>query len=232
MRDTGCDLLNPKRGNVRAQNPFAFLDYIQSSVQKSDHSTAVDDPSGDNIQTLQMQEEPSTSREPSTQLTAISHAELPHVNDFGHVIENGADGLSDVEKYRFLTEYYTPPPPPAHEWPAEVRQVKGKQVVRRLNPSIMQRQDCATMAYSPMYRGLFCRYCAIFPPSKPQINNAAFIKKPFLRFSHMFGNGGAVKKHVQRRYHLEAIERAKAFMETMEDQKPIFSSDMSTNMWN
>lgn len=80
-----------------------------------------------------------------------------HPNDFGHVVRIGADGLSDLEKYRYLTNFYTPPSPPHHEWPAEVRQVKGKTVVRRLNPSILSRHDCTTMAYSPMYGGLFCR---------------------------------------------------------------------------
>lgn len=79
-------------------------------------------------------------------------------NDFGHVIEIGADNLTDQQKLHYLEHFFTPPRPPLHEWPAETRTLNGKKIVRRLNPSFIERTDCNSMAYSPMYGGLFCRY--------------------------------------------------------------------------
>ncbi|CAD5215655.1 unnamed protein product [Bursaphelenchus xylophilus] len=121
-------------------------------------------------------------------------------DDFGHAIKIGPEKLMPQQRLHFLNNYYTPPKPPLHEWP-------------RLNPSFTERTDCNSMVYSPMYKGLFCRYCSLFPPSKAQSANAAFIKKPFIRFSHMFGNGGAVKKHINRKYHQEAEGRVKLFLQ-------------------
>ncbi|CAD5211292.1 unnamed protein product [Bursaphelenchus okinawaensis] len=148
----------------------------------------------------------------------LNHFVDGHPDDFGHVIRIGAENLNDQQRYHYLNNYFRPPKPPLHEWPSETRMLNGKRIVRRLNPSYDERADCSSMVYSPMYEGLFCRYCALFPPKKPHGSYAAFIKRPFVRFSHMFGNGGAVKKHISRKYHLEAEQLAESFMQTYKPQ--------------
>ncbi|KAI6242674.1 hypothetical protein M3Y99_00172800 [Aphelenchoides fujianensis] len=128
---------------------------------------------------------------------SLYHLSMAHVNDFGHVIRLGAENLSDADKLRFLVDFFRPPPPPAHEWPAETRLLNGK-------------AD---------------RYCALFPPENPAFANSRFIKQPFHRFSHMFGNGGAIKKHINRRYHQEAEQKAEERM-----FKKQFSANNTSNL--
>ncbi|KAL6739253.1 hypothetical protein Aduo_012729 [Ancylostoma duodenale] len=64
-----------------------------------------------------------------------------HPLDFGNVLSKGVQNLSDEQRFKFLTEFYTPPPEPAHSWPSETRMTKKGPSMRRLRPDHLARPE-------------------------------------------------------------------------------------------
>ncbi len=86
--------------------------------------------------------------------SSVDENNPPNRNDFGLAI--GAK-LSDVDKFRFLTEFYTPPA--SYAWPAATRVDRGKSITCRLNRSELLKYPC--FAYSPKLWGVLYIFCIV-----------------------------------------------------------------------
>ncbi|KAL6731306.1 hypothetical protein ANCDUO_23414 [Ancylostoma duodenale] len=55
-----------------------------------------------------------------------------HPLDFGNMLSIGVQNPSDQQRFKFLTEFYTPPAEPAQNWLSDTRMTKKGPPMRRL----------------------------------------------------------------------------------------------------
>lgn len=114
-------------------------------------------------QQLERDEQFSHAKDLTTDSSGISHTApntavqlqdaVDNPNDFGLAV--GAKILSDADKMRFLTEFYTPPE--SYAWPTATRTDRGKTITCRLRRSELLKHPC--LAYSPKLEGvLHCTF--------------------------------------------------------------------------
>ena len=129
-------------------------------------------------------------------------------NDFGLAV--GAN-LSDVDKLRFLTDFYTPPE--SYTWPTAIRIDRGKTITCRLRRSELLKYSC--FAYSPKLDGVFCTYYALFTTNevgRSKVQTGVFVNVPFQRYTHW---AGKISEHLSRNYHVDAATKAESFIAVM-----------------
>jgi hypothetical protein len=129
-------------------------------------------------------------------------------NDFGLAV---GEKLSDVDKLRFLTNFYTPPE--SYAWPTATRIDRGRTITCRLRCSELLKYPC--FAYSPKLDGVFCTYCALFAANevgRSKVQTGVFVNVPFQRYTHW---SGKVSEHLSRNYHVDAATKAESFIAAM-----------------
>ena len=123
--------------------------------------------------------------------------------------------LADSDKFRFLTEFYTPPE--SYTWPSTTRIDRGKVITCRLRRSEILKYKC--FAYSPKLNGVFCTYCCLFAPNavgRSKVSTGLFVSAPFTRYTHW---SSKVTEHLSRDYHADAAVKAETFITAMRNPK-------------
>lgn len=142
-------------------------------------------------------------------------------NDFGIIVGRGREGVSAEEKRHFLQNAFVPPE--TYELPYEEYLTRGRTEKRYLKHSDLRDHRARWISFSPKSGGLYCRQKIHIKPSKiilfracfffSPVRNSYFVDKPFSQWRNIWGSGKGLGSHVEKGYHIDAVEKALAFLD-------------------
>jgi len=118
----------------------------------------------------------------------------------------------DSVKYNIIKNSWQPPV--NFKFPFSTHNKKNREEKRYINiKHIIQHP---WLAYSDIYKGLFCKYCVPFAENK-QISVEKFVKKPLTTFAKLTGKHGELAGHEMSVYHKNSVAAADQFCKIFEN---------------
>lgn len=205
LREDDTSSVNDPSGNTT-------FDLIDKEISVNINSESVLSKFENNVQ---VSSHPDTN--PRTNITLYDYGD-PAIGqkvtyDIGNFINQRLD---DIMKYNLITSPWIPPR--NYKFPYSEHS-EGKKVLNRYaSHDHLNKYDW--LIFSHVKRGYFCKYCSVFASFKLVGHNKnvplkKLVNEPLTSFKRLFGlNNGYLTVHDTNKYHLEAIETAKDFLET------------------